>query len=163
MAPDLPLFARAGNDRAPYPFWTAMRAALAILLIAPVAACDLPRDPHGTLESVQGGTLRAGLVAAEPDEAKDLARLEAFAASLNAELQVRTGGSHDLVEALENGELDLVASLPKSTPFATVGFSAPFDGPDEKKRVWAVRPGENGFLLKADRFLAGYDAEEGEE
>src|SRR3712207_7643050 len=41
-------------------------AALASLLALVAAACDLPRDPEGTLQRVRGGTMRVGVVERRP-------------------------------------------------------------------------------------------------
>ena len=124
-----------------------MRAALLLPALL-LSACGPPRDPHGTLEQVRGGVLRAGLV-----DGAGAAPVEAFAEGLDAGLQTRAGDAHDLIAALERGELDLVAALPASTPFRKIGRTRPF-GEKPDRRIWAVRPGENAFLLEANRHLA---------
>ncbi len=126
---------------------------LCILGCAALAACGLPKDPNGTLDHVRGGVLHAGLPAG-PEQEFEQARdhLADFAASLNAELDLHTGETHRLVEELERGELDLVGPLPKSTPFKKTGFSNPY-GPKDARRVWAVRAGENAFLLTVNERL----------
>lgn len=133
-----------------------MRAVTLFLLCALLAACGLPRDPHGTLTRVEGGQLRAGLVAGEPNLDSDRARLTTLAASLNATLEPQTGDPHDLMMKLERGDLDIIASLPKDTPFKQAGFThpaAPKSAGDETPPVWAVRAGENAFLFRVNQFL----------
>src|SRR3546814_11976179 len=39
---------------------------LAMTLILPLAGCDLPKDPNGTLDRVQGGVMRVGISANPP-------------------------------------------------------------------------------------------------
>lgn len=129
---------------------------LCLILGLALAACGAPKDPHATLQTVQGGQLRAGLVAAEANLADDRAKLRALAAELEAELVLQTGDAHALMQKLEKGELDVVASLPKDTPFKKAGFThpaGPEPAPDAKPPVWAVRAGENAWLLRVNTFL----------
>lgn len=121
-----------------------------------LAGCDLPKDPDGTLDRVREGTLRAGLIAGEPYQEQDWNRLTRLAARLNARLEIVVGGAHGLVRRLEKGELDLVASLPKDTPFKSPGFTHPVGPPPFEGAmppVWAVPAGENAWLQELNRFL----------
>ncbi len=129
---------------------------LILLVAATLTACGLPKDPNDTLQTVQGGELRAGLIAGQPGAARDRALLQDFADSLGAELAIEEGDAHGLMKKLAEGELNLVTSLPKNTPFKHAGFTHPA-GPkpadQAKPPVWAVPPGENAFLLTVNRFL----------
>ena len=128
-----------------------VRILATLLAVLAIAGCKLPLDPEDTLARVEAGTLRVGLV--EPS-ATERARVKAFAADLHAELLVVPGSEHVLVKALENGDLDVIAPLPPATPYAQrVGLSRPY-GRDGAERAWAVRAGENGFLMVVNRYLA---------
>lgn len=134
-----------------------MRRLLLLLLPALLlSACGLPKDPGNTLQTVQGGTLRAGLIEGQPSIDANRAQLERFAGELQAELVIERGAAHELMHKLEKGELDIVASLPKNTPFKHAGYTHPV-GPkpreDAKPPVWAIRKGENAFLLRINQFL----------
>src|SRR5829696_394467 len=41
-------------------------AAVFVLVVLIAAGCDFPRDPRGTLEGVQNGTMRVGIVENDP-------------------------------------------------------------------------------------------------
>ncbi|TGY94166.1 hypothetical protein [Marinicauda pacifica] len=126
------------------------------LLVFALTACGrgLPNDPRGTLERVHGGELRVGLILDEAEVRADRERVEGFAQYLGvAQIRYDTGEVHHLVNKLERGELDMIASFPRKTPFKEAGFTRPFSGPDGDERVWGVRAGENAFLLAADRYL----------
>lgn len=136
---------------------TGMKRLLLLLLPALfLGACGLPKDPRNTLQTVQGGTLRAGLIEGQPNIEADRALLQHFADELQAELIIERGGAHALMHKLGNGELNIVASLPKNTPFKHAGYTHPV-GPkpheDAKPPVWAIRKGENAFLLRINQFL----------
>lgn len=120
-----------------------------------LAGCDLPKDPDETLERVRQGTLRAGLVAGERHRDSDRERLARLTARLNAKLDLVEGDAHALVDGLEKGDLDLVVSLPKNTPFRKPGYTHPVAPPmdGEKPPVWAVPAGENAWLLELNRFI----------
>lgn len=134
-----------------------MRAAVIMGIAAALSGCDLPKDPQGTLERVEGGVLRAGLVAGAAESSADRVRLAALAAVLGAELRVQEADVHELMSRLEKGDLDVVASLPKRTPFKNAGYThsvdkAPMSG--NGPPVWAVARGENAWLLALNRIVA---------
>lgn len=122
--------------------------AAAFLLAAFLTACDLPRDPEGTLASAAGGTLVVGVAESPPwvvrhgDEAAgvegDLVR--AFAAELGAEVEWVWGGVDEHLGALERFELDLVAAgLEGGSPWSKkLGFTRPYL---EAEQVVGVPPG----------------------
>lgn len=133
-----------------------MKHLLLLVVTTALTACGLPKDPNGTLQTVQGGELRAGLVAGQPYAEADRARLQRLADSLGATLSVREADAHFLMKELKEGRLHLVASVPRNTPFKHAGFTHPAGPkpPDQAKPpVWAVPPGENAFLLAVNSFL----------
>lgn len=123
-------------------------AAKALLALALLGACDLPRDPRGTLAAATDGRLVVGVAESPPwvvrqgDEAAgveaDLVR--AFAADLGAEVEWVWGGLDAHLEALERFELDLVAGgLVAGSPWSKrVGFTRAYL---EAEQVVGVPPG----------------------
>lgn len=131
-----------------------MRIVCLLLLASLVlSGCGLPNDPNGTLQEVEGGTLRAGVIAGEAHAAIAHAKLQRLAESLDASLKVQSGTTHELMEQLEHGELDIVAVLPKKTPYTHVALSKPVAS-EKPFRVWALPQGENAWLLRVNAFLA---------
>ena len=130
---------------------------LLCLVLIGVAACGLPVDPRHTTDTVRGGTLRAGLVGNQAQTEFDTAHLKSLAQTRQAELDVVTGTTDELIELLSKGELDVVASLPKETPYRKqVGLTQTFAHPGwAKPRVWAVRSGENEWLIVLNNHLGG--------
>lgn len=125
----------------------------AALLLLP-ASCDLPRDPGGTLEEVRGGTLSVAVVAPglSPPEEEALALL---ARDLDARLDLAPMDLHRAVAQLRASEPDgvavhlVVGAIPEGTPFADeVAATRPLG---RERFVLLLPPGENGFLLAANR------------
>jgi hypothetical protein len=130
-----------------------------------LAGCDLPHDPEKTLEAVQGRELKVGVLKFGENAEKDRPIIEGLAASLDAKLTYVEGDAHVLFEDLRRGYLHLViGGVPESTPFGKeLGLSKPV-GPlhgarEEEKRVLAVRPGENAFLLRVNQAIESAKAE----
>lgn len=139
-------------------------------LLVGVLACDWPRDPEGTLKRVRGGTLRVGAVHQPPwvildpeggppggSEAELTAEL---ARRLDAELEWRTGGETQLMQALQKFELDLViGGITTESPYREeVGFTAPYHKEPDGEHVFAAPPGENGWVATLERFLGEQEA-----
>ena len=136
---------------------------LLFILMTPLTACDLPRDPVGTLERVRGDTLRVGVVASPPwlvrsgegavGPEADLVR--AFAARIDAGVEWRWGSVDDHMKSLEAFELDLVAAgLTTASPWKNkVGFTRPWQVEGRRKHVLAVPPGENGMLVALEELI----------
>jgi ABC-type amino acid transport substrate-binding protein len=138
-------------------------------------ACGLPRDPEGTLERVRGGELRAGAVVNPPFvvleggriSGTDVRLVESFAEALGARVTWAIAPGEDLVAALEEFRVDVVAGgLTRDDPrLAKLGTTRPYvpeapparpvllENPPAKEYVLAVPPGENRFLLTLDRHL----------
>jgi polar amino acid transport system substrate-binding protein len=94
-----------------------LRRALVLLVCATLGACQYPRDPEGTLDRVRGGTLHVGVSPAEPwvtlsegrsPEGVEVALIEEFARSVDAEVEWVEGSESDLMEALDGRQLDVV-------------------------------------------------------
>lgn len=140
-----------------------MRATSAILAcLMAIQGCDLPRDPSGTSEAVRGTVLVVGTDGPVPlKDSSENAALNRLAAALGADIEFRQAGIHALAADLENGVIHVLAGeLPKSTPFKKrFGLSSPvsevvLDGKREKT-VFAIRKGENGFLLQVNKAAGG--------
>lgn len=110
---------------------------LALLLVLPVMACDMPRDPEGTLQRVRGAEMVVGAAESDPfvifenDEPAagiEVRLVEAMAADFDADIQWVTGSEEELLSALEIGELDLViGGLASTNPWsANVTFTHPY-------------------------------------
>lgn len=148
------------------PHLTRLAAALAVGV---VAGCTVPADPDGTLDTVRGGELRAGVSPHAPwtDVAPDgspsgpeVDLVEGFAQSLDADVVWTTGGESELVDELDRGSLDLVVGgFTASTPWTshaavTVSYVTVTD-PDGKPEghVMLTPMGENAFLVALERHL----------
>jgi polar amino acid transport system substrate-binding protein len=134
------------------------------------SACTFPNDADGTLARIEGGTLRVGVIPNAPwitDSGGALGGIEvAMITALSAELHARIewvrGPAFELMRALEQRELDLVAGgLTCDLLWRDeVAFTRPyFTGEDKKRRVFAAAPGENAWLVRVERFLALYTHE----
>ena len=141
---------------------------MAVLPLLAGCGAQIPVDPEGTLEDVRSGTISVGVspnadfveVSNGPLQGSEIQIIQNFAENLDAEVEWTVGGEEQLVSALENGDLDLVAGgISSKTPWAEqVGMTRPYtthvdvDG-KESKIVMLVPPGENAFLFEVERFL----------
>ncbi|MCX2721630.1 transporter substrate-binding domain-containing protein [Roseibium salinum] len=147
----------------------ACRAALVAGAASLLAGCaDYPRDPEDTTEKARSGTARVGITENPPwtiirDKPCGLepALVTAFAKTLGSEVRWESGSESVLLERLENFELDIViAGLTSKTPWKNrIGTTTPYltadtDGNGKtEEHIMAVPPGENGWLIRLDRFL----------
>ncbi|KUG56351.1 hypothetical protein AVL61_14675 [Kocuria rosea subsp. polaris] len=137
------------------------------LLLAGCAG-PYPADPHRTLERVSGTVLRVGISHNEPfvsvegpsPSGREVALVEDYARTLDAEVVWTADGEEELVDQLEHGRLDMmIGGLTDKTPWKKkVGLTRPYtqttdEFGQKEKHVMAVRKGENAFLLDLDRFL----------
>jgi polar amino acid transport system substrate-binding protein len=141
-----------------------------------VGGCHLPRDPEGTLEHIRHGTLRVGLASSCPSAigrpdpkaaGLEVTLLRQIAQSLDAEIEWVTGSESELLTSLESYELDVVIGrITEDSPWHDrVALSQPYDADmrgttaEGSAHVFALPPGENGWLLYVDRWLHGHQAE----
>jgi polar amino acid transport system substrate-binding protein len=148
------------------------RVALTTVVVALAAGgCQFPRDVEGTLDRVEGGTLRVGVTEHEPfvvlgdgePTGVEIRLLEDFARRLGATVEYVPGPEEALVEQLTEGELDVVAGgLTKRSPWrkeaAPTRPYATTHGQVADKRttdrhVLLARNGENAFLVRLERYL----------
>jgi len=129
---------------------------------------QIPTDPSGTLDAVQGGVLRAGVtpngewVRMDENEptGSEIDALTRFAKSLDADVEWTVGSEQALVRGLEDGELDVVAGgLTDHTPWTNkAGMTRPYaeatlaDG-STVELVMLVPLGENAFVSTLETFL----------
>jgi polar amino acid transport system substrate-binding protein len=104
----------------------AVRWLTIVCLVAGAGCGRLPKDPEGTLDRVQGGAIRVGLVEAPPwvvrtegePAGAEVELIRRLAADLGATPQWVWGGEQAHLEALERFELDVVAGgLTDDTPW----------------------------------------------
>ncbi len=167
--------ARAGiHRRTLMTAWPVVRGASLALLALTCAACDIPRDPRGTLDRVRGGTMRVGVAEHAPwvilrggrrgePAGTEPQLLGAFARELGARVAWTAGPEAELMDALERGDLDVVASgLTRSTAWGDrVALTRPYRttrtvAGRRREHVMAVPPGENGWLRRLEAFLAAW-------
>ena len=91
-----------------------------------VAGCQFPRDPEGTLNRVEGGTMRVGIAVNEPwvrveagnPGGVEVKLIEGFARKLDARIDWTEGSEESLMKALKEGQLDVVlAGLTSKSPY----------------------------------------------
>jgi polar amino acid transport system substrate-binding protein len=123
-------------------------AAVAIIAVG-IAACDYPRDPEDTLDHVQGGTMRVGVIDDPPwvdlsgpePRGVEPELLREFAATQDAEIEWVEGPESELIAAMVGFQLDVViGGLTQTTPWAKeVSTTLPYV---DTEIVFAVPPGE---------------------
>jgi hypothetical protein len=135
------------------------RRALCLLALPLLAACRYPADVESTLDTVEGGEMKVGLLVplATFREMKELRVLEAVAERLGTTPVLVEGQVHDLLTGLEEGRIHLLAGgLPEKTPLTQrIGLTkrwgeAAIAG-EVQPAAWGVRKGENAFLLALNR------------
>lgn len=148
-----------------------MATVLAAAVAAALAGCSLeiPADPRGTLDRIEGGILRVGVTENPPwtethdggePTGTEVDLVEAFAGRHDAQVEFVEGSESTLVTALEHGDLDLlIGGFTDSTPWTeqaamTVPYAEePNEYGDPEKHVMIVRMGENRFMYELERFL----------
>ncbi|MEV7633047.1 transporter substrate-binding domain-containing protein [Microbacterium sp. NPDC089318] len=145
---------------------TALIGALTLAL----AGCGMqvPADPYGTLERVEGGALRAGATELKPwvkmgadgePTGREPELVEGFAETLDADVEWITGSEAHLLSALERGEIDMVVGgFLDDTPWTDRGaVTRPYaerrTEQGVEKHVMIVRMGENALLTELETFL----------
>lgn len=141
---------------------------LLVLLSLLLGCASIPKDPQQTIERVrQTGVLRAGaspsqdLVKVDGDRVSgpEADLVTGFARSQGAQVRWQIGGEEELVEAMEEGELDVLAGgLTTQSPWAdTVGLTRAYAQSTQRgkrvEHVLAVPLGENATLVALERYL----------
>lgn len=124
--------------------------AIVIASVIGLGACQYPRDPEGTLNRVEGGTLRVGVVENEPwvklAPGKEPAGVEPelvrrFADEIDAEIEWVEGPESELVEAMRGYQIDLlIGGLTRGSPWQKeVALTRPYV---DTEIEFGVPPGE---------------------
>jgi polar amino acid transport system substrate-binding protein len=146
-----------------------------LALVVAGAACQFPRDVEGTLDRVEGGTLRVGVIEDPPwvelggPEPRGLepTLVRRFADGLGAEVEWIEATESDLVDALAGFQIDLIiGGLDRSWVYGReVALTRPYidteveiglppgtELPDELggERIWVERNSEAAALLKEE-------------
>jgi polar amino acid transport system substrate-binding protein len=146
-----------------------------VVLVALVGGCQYPQDVEGTLDRVDDGTMRVGVIEDPPwvelgkgePRGVEPALIRDFARELDAEIEWVEGTEADLIAALEGFQLDLaIGNLTRSSPYSTdVGLTAPYvdteiqigvppgdDLPDGLggEEIWVERNSEAAALLRQE-------------
>lgn len=148
---------------------TRLQGVLLILaMTVSLVGCGMtvPTDPDGTLQQVSGGDLRVGVSPAEglADVSTDAPTgplvdlVDAFAESLDSEVEWTVGSEETLVQMVEEDDLDLVVGgFTDQTPWIdSVGITRGYrgiQGADDRAIVMFVPLGENAFLTELEEFL----------
>lgn len=100
-----------------------------VLVTLGLYGCDLPRDPLGTLERVQDGTMRVGIISGSSPWANyengqpsgiEVKLIKLFAKDVNASIKWVPGNESQLFNALKEHQLDLViGGVTKDAPWQT--------------------------------------------
>jgi ABC-type amino acid transport substrate-binding protein len=120
-----------------------------IVTAAAIAACQYPRDPENTLEHVEGGTMRVGVIDNPPwvrlgegePQGVEPRLLREFAAERDADIEWVEGPESELVSALVGFQLDVVAGgITYTTPYGKeTSVTTPYV---DTEIVFAVPSGE---------------------
>jgi ABC-type amino acid transport substrate-binding protein len=146
----------------------AVGAVAVATLVLTGCGMQMPADPEGTLERVEGGVMRVGVTENAPwveldandqPSGTEPALLTAFAEQHGATIEWTAGSEAALAEALHEGELDVVVGgFLEDTPWvehaaATRPYVQDVVGDATEKHVMLVRMGENAFLVALETFL----------
>jgi polar amino acid transport system substrate-binding protein len=108
-----------------------------VLVVLVAAGCAFPRDPRGTLERVQNGTMRVGIVENDPwarmeeghASGVEVELLKGFAQQLGAEASFVPGTTPELLEAAREAEVDvLIGGFTSTSPGVSEGKEAGVTG-----------------------------------
>jgi polar amino acid transport system substrate-binding protein len=147
-----------------------MKSGAVALLMVLLTGCSIhvPADPHGTLSRATDEVLRVGVTENRPwvelgdtgaPSGTEPGLISDFAEQLESDVEWTVGNETDLLDALDQGKLDLVlGGFLEDTLWADNGaITRPYvetTTPDgTEKHVMIVRMGENGFLVALETFL----------
>jgi polar amino acid transport system substrate-binding protein len=157
------------------------KAAILALIAVPLSlgGCEYPRDPEGTLDRVEGGTMRVGVVESPPwaefnggsPIGVEPTLIRGFADELDAEVKWVSGSESELVAAMTGYQLDvIVGGLDRSSPWALevaltrpyvdtnveVGGPPGYDPPEDLagERIWVEENSEAAALLQQEEHAA---------
>jgi polar amino acid transport system substrate-binding protein len=117
--------------------WRYLRLFLLALIALVSASCDFPQDPRGTLERVQHGTMRVGIVDNDPwtqiEEERasgvEVELLKDFADELGTKISFVPGTTPELLEAARQAEIDvLIGGFTSTSPGVSEGKEAGVTG-----------------------------------
>jgi polar amino acid transport system substrate-binding protein len=138
--------------------------AVFVLVVLVAAGCAFPRDPRGTLERVQNGTMRVGIVENDPwtrmeeghASGAEVELLKDFAQELGAEASFVPGTTPELLEAAKEAEVDvLIGGFTSTSPGVSEGKEAGVTGSYLTTRfVVGVPPGRPTFDDLSGREIA---------
>jgi polar amino acid transport system substrate-binding protein len=150
-------------------------AAVAVTLSLAAAGCQFPRDPEGTLDRVEGGTMRVGVIHNPPwvdlsekePTGVEIDLIEGFAEEIDAEIDYFEGTESALAAAMRGFQLDLIAGgltrdselrreIALTAPYldSQIQFAVPPGGelPDDLDgvEVWVEEGSEAAALLQQE-------------
>jgi polar amino acid transport system substrate-binding protein len=135
-----------------------------VLVVLVATGCAFPRDPRGTLEGVQNGMMRVGIVDHAPWTQMEAGRpsgvevelLNDFAEELEAETSFVPGTTPELLEAAREGEVDvLIGGFTSTSPGVSEGKEAGVTGAYLTTHfVVGVPPGMHAFEDPSGRKVA---------
>jgi polar amino acid transport system substrate-binding protein len=127
-------------------------------------SCSFPQDPRGTLDKVQDGTMRVGIVNHDPwtqmEEGRasgvEVELLREFAGELETEIVFVQGTVPELLEAARQGEVDVVAGgFTDTSPGVSEGKEAGITSPYLMTRLAVgAPPGKSTFDDPSGRKIA---------
>jgi hypothetical protein len=104
----------------------------------------------------------------EEPQGEEVEMVRRIAQSLDANVEWRAGGEMDLMQQLEHFQIDLViGGITEDTPWKNkVGLTQPHTETQKANYVFAVPPGENGWIVFLDEAIqdlkAGPESPEGQ-
>lgn len=146
-------------------------AVLFLTALAILTACgvSVPTDPDGSLERIRHAELRVGVSQNEPwvqlhedgvPTGTEVDLINKFAKSLDSDVTWIPGSEAALMESMNQGEIDLIATgMTSKTPWIDkAAITRPYREwtnarGEKEKHVMAVPMGENALLSELEAFL----------
>lgn len=127
-----------------------------IFLIFALSSCNLPRDPHHTLEKItKSHIVKVGTCSTTSELEKNL--LSMLAAQLHSTIIWTTDNQETLYRYLETRKIDVVAcEIEEDSPWVKkLSFTRSYYQTSEKHYVFAISQGENAWLTYFNQFIYG--------